>query len=164
MYNVLFYKDNKIAYVNGLSKANGLFEPLTDLACSTEHGFLIPLSPNAFTLLDHMNNESPVNAKYQECYTAALVDEMGVLREFYFDNDAGGLLANRKPAGPGFMGVVSRWLEVEESAWSALNLTDTIEEAVELYCVKQSIDPSIVRIITIDEIVKILVANRPTKV
>jgi hypothetical protein len=154
MKNVVMYHGNKIAFVAGITKTNGLTESLSNEMLVTSVGFLMPLSPSAFNVLDHLEGTVVPNAKYFECYTAAVVDAQGVVREYYVDPE--GAFATRRPTGPNFKGSCSRWLEAEEVATSCLELTDTIEEAVDLYCTKTGEHRHHFRIMEMKDIVKLL--------
>lgn len=134
MSNVYFVMDDRIAFIPGESRLNGMVVTYPIALLTTKYGVLIPLSQSYNNFQDLIEGNNYTNIQYPSKWLCAVVDKDGVLRDYYLDDQFKLLTRNRIQYGTGARVSRSQFLVVEEQAYSALRLAKTLEDAVALYC------------------------------
>lgn len=134
MSNVYMVRDDRIAFVCGEVRPNAMYTHIPVQNLVTKFGVLIPTSPVFANFLDYRAGGVSDNINHDSRWLTGVVDEHGILRDYFIDKEAGFLSEARVITGPGVLRCRSQHLTVEEHGFSALHLTDTLEDAVKLFC------------------------------
>lgn len=139
MSNIYFVVDNRIAFVQGESRPNGMVIPMPIASLVTKYGVLIPTSQHFANFLDYRAAGLADGISHASKWLTALVDSDGVLRDYYIDGEKTYLEQNRVTTGPGIRLCRGQWLTCEEQGMAALNLADSLEDVIDLFC---KVDPT----------------------
>lgn len=134
MSNVYMVRDNRIAFACGEVRPNGMYTHTPLAVLTTKYGVLVPTSPVFANFLDYRADGVSDNINHDSRWITAVVDEHGVLRDYFVDKENSFLSEVRIMTGPGVLTCRSQYLTAEEHARAALELTDTLEDAVMLFC------------------------------
>lgn len=134
MSNVYFVVDDRIAFIPGESRGNGLVVLLPVERLVTKFGVLIPTSPQFASFLDIRPGGMPDNISQTNKWLTSVIDKEGVLRDYFMDSENTFLTESRVMIGQGVRLCRSQYLTVEEVGYSSLKLAGTLEEVLELYC------------------------------
>lgn len=134
MSNVYFVVDDRIAFIPGESRGNGMVVLMPVERLVTKFGVLIPTSPQFASFLDIRPGGMPDNISQTNKWITAVIDKEGVLRDYFVDSENTFLTESRVMTGLGVRLCRSQYLTVEEVGYSSLKLADTLEEVLELYC------------------------------
>lgn len=134
MSNVYFVVDDRIAFIPGESRGNGLVVLMPVERLVTKFGVLIPTSPQFASFLDIRPGGMPDNISQTNKWLTSVIDKEGVLRDYFMDSENTFLTESRVMTGQGVRLCRSQYLTVEEVGYSSLKLADTLEEVLELYC------------------------------
>lgn len=134
MSNVYFVVDDRIAFIPGESRGNGLVVLMPVERLVTKFGVLIPTSPQFASFLDIRPGGMPDNISQTNKWLTSVIDKEGVLRDYFMDSENTFLTESRVMTGQGVRLCRSQYLTVEEVGYSSLKLAGTLEEVLELYC------------------------------
>lgn len=134
MSNIYFVVDDRIAFIPGESRGNGMVVSMPVERLVTKFGVLIPTSPQFASFLDIRPGGLSGNFTYTNKWITAVLDKQGVLRDYFLDREEMFLSENRVMTGKGVRVCRAQYLAVEEAGYAALKLSKTLEEALDLFC------------------------------
>ena len=134
MSNLYLVMDDRIAFIPGESRGNGMVITMPVERLVTKFGVLIPTSPQFASFLDVRPGGVADNISYTSRWLTAVLDKHGVLRDYFLDREEQFLSEHRIIIGKGVRLCRAQYLAVEEAGHAALKLSKTLEEAVDLFC------------------------------
>lgn len=134
MSNIYLVVDDRIAFIPGESRSNGMVVMMPVEALVTKFGVLIPTSPQFASFLDFRPGGVSDNIKQSSRWLTSVIDKEGVLRDYFVGDEDQFLIESRVMLGKGIRVCRSHFLAPEEVGFASLKLADTLEDVVDLYC------------------------------